>query len=179
MSEIRRILLVGFMGSGKSTVGPLVAEGLSWRFEDFDERIEREEGRSIRRIFAEDGEAHFRELEDRVARSLLEEPEVVLGSGGGWAAVPGRLRALSPATLSVWLRVSPEVALARAGSAGDRPLLAGRDPLGEARRLLAKRSSAYAEARAEVDTDRRSPIDVSGAILALVERHRSNSTVGS
>jgi shikimate kinase len=167
------------MGSGKSTVGPLVAEALSWRFVDFDDHIEREDGRSVGRIFAEEGEPYFRRVEERVARSLLEEAEVVLSSGGGWAAVPGRLRALPPGTLSVWLRVSPEVSVARAASSGDRPLLAGPDPLATARRLLATRVSAYAEAEAEVDTDGRTPIDVSRTILALVERHRGNSAVGT
>ncbi len=179
MTAIRRVLLVGFMGSGKSTVGPLVAEALSWRFVDFDDRIEQEEGRSVPRIFADEGEPYFRSVEEGVARALLEEADVVLGSGGGWAAVPGRLKALPPGTLSVWLRVSPEVAVARAGSSGDRPLLTGPDPLATARRLLERRVSAYAEAQAEVDTDGRTPIDVSRTILALVERHRSNSAVGT
>ena len=179
MSEIRRLLLVGFMGSGKSTVGPILAEALSWRFVDFDDRIEAEEGRSVRRIFAEDGEPHFREVEERIARSLLAERDVVLGSGGGWAAVPGRLRALPSGTLSVWLRVSPEVAVARAGSGGARPLLAGPDALGRARELLAARAPIYAEAAHEVDTDGRTPLDVGRTILALLERCRTHSAVGT
>lgn len=179
MTDIRRVVLVGFMGSGKSTVGPLLAEALSWRFVDFDDRIERDEGRSVRRIFEEEGEPWFRALEERVARSLLEEPEVVLGSGGGWAAVPGRLRALPSDTLTVWLRVSPDVAVVRTGAAADRPLLAGADPLGAAVELLAARSPAYAEATVEVDTDGRTPLDVSRTVLALLERHRSTLAAGT
>lgn len=176
---IRRVLLVGFMGSGKSTVGPLLADALSWRFVDFDDRVEAEEGRPIHRIFAEDGEPYFRAAEERVARALLSERDVVLGSGGGWAAVPGRLASLSRDTLSVWLRVSSDIAVARAGSGGERPLLVGPDPLAVARRLLEIRSPAYAEATAEVDTDGRSPIDVSRTILALVERRRRDAAVGT
>jgi shikimate kinase len=173
------VLLVGFMGSGKSTVGPLLAEALSWRFVDFDARIEAQDGRPIRRIFAEDGEPWFRALEERVARALLAEDEVVLGSGGGWAAVPGRLASLPSSTLSVWLRVSPEVAVARAGAGGDRPLLAGPDRLSAARRLIESRTPAYAQATVEVDTDGRTPVDVSRTILALLERRRSDSAVGT
>jgi shikimate kinase len=176
---IRRVLLVGFMGSGKSTVGPLLADALSWRFVDFDDRLVEEEGRSVARIFEEDGEPYFREVEERLARSLLDERDVVLASGGGWAAVPGRLRALAPETLSVWLRVSPDIAVARVESTGGRPLLTGPDPATTARRLIETRTPAYAEATVEVDTDGRRPIDVSRTILALVERRRPDAPVGT
>lgn len=177
--SLRRILLVGFMGSGKSTVGPLLARALSWRFEDFDAHVEEAAGRSIPEIFREEGEARFRRIEDRVARTLLERDEVVLGSGGGWAAAPGRLSDLPQGTLSVWLRVSPEVAILRAGAGPDRPLLAVADPLGRARSLLAARQEAYAGADLSVDTDGRTPEDVTGTILALIERRTTNSPAGT
>jgi len=173
----RRILLVGFMGSGKSTVGPLLARALSWPFLDVDACVEAEEGRAIRAIFREEGEPYFREVERRVTDSLLSRSEVVLASGGGWAGVPDRLRALPNGTVSVWLRVSAEVAVVRAGG-GDRPLLEGPDPLEAARRLLRVREAAYAQADLEVDTNERTPDDVSATILALLERRASDSAVG-
>lgn len=161
------------MGSGKSTVGPLLAQALSWRFEDFDTHIERAEGRTIPEIFRDDGETRFREMEGRVAERLLAEEQVVLASGGGWAAAPGRLEALSDDTVSVWLKVSPEAAVDRAGGGGDRPLLAGPDPLERARRLVQERSPRYAAADLEVDTDGLSPIVVTEKILALIERFKT------
>jgi shikimate kinase len=81
--------------------------------------------------------------------------------------------------LTVWLRVSPDVAVVRTGAAADRPLLAGADPLGAAVELLAARSPAYAEATVEVDTDGRTPLDVSRTVLALLERHRSTLAAGT
>lgn len=177
MTLPRRVLLVGFMGSGKSSVGPLVARALGWAFHDFDEVLEAEEGRPVARIFAGSGEAWFREAEDRVARRLLALDGVVLASGGGWAAVAGRLRSLPVGTRSVWLKVTPEEAVRRAaGEAGSRPLLLVPDPLAEARRLLAERSPRYGECDLEVDTDGRSMEDVTARILEALAKDPVNHT---
>jgi shikimate kinase len=169
---VRRVLLVGFMGSGKSTVGPLLAESLSWRFHDFDEGIEASEGMSVAEIFRQRGEEHFRSIEARIAAKLLLEEEVVLGSGGGWAAVPGRLDALPTGMVSVWLRVTAAEAIVRArADSGVRPLLAGADPDARAEALLAERAPRYARAHLSVDTTGRTPEDVTADILKLLERH--------
>ncbi len=177
---VRRVLLVGFMGSGKSTVGPLVASGLSWRFLDFDDSIEDEEGRSVADIFRQRGEEHFRRVEGRIALRLLEEDHVVLGSGGGWAAVVGRLDALPEGTVSIWLRVSPNEAVRRVGDeASVRPLLAGTDPLGAAEALLSKRAPRYGQAHLEVDTNGRTPEEVAAEILTLLERISSGVNVAN
>lgn len=165
------------MGSGKSTVGPLLARSLAWRYEDFDAHVERAEGRPIREIFRDEGEPYFRRVEARVARTLLEQDHVVLGSGGGWAAVPGRLRSLPEETVSVWLRVSPEVAVERSVGGPERPLLSGPDALGRARELLEGRVPGYAEANLEVDTDGQTPEDVTKTIVALLERRANTNTL--
>jgi len=173
---LRRVLLVGFMASGKSTVGRILARDLGWRFVDLDECVEEEEGCSIAEIFRLRGEAHFREVEDRLTRGMLQEDRVVLGSGGGWAAHPGRLRDLPPGTTSIWLRVSPEEAVRRSGGQpGARPLLAGPDPVREARDLLSVREVQYVEADLEVDTEGRTPEDVTAHIVAFVTRHQAKS----
>ena len=97
--QVRRLVLVGFMGSGKSTVGPLLAARLGWGFVDVDATLETEEGASVAEIFRTKGEAYFREAEVRVATRVLERDRIVVGSGGGWGASAGRLRALPRGTI--------------------------------------------------------------------------------
>ena len=174
---IERVVLVGFMGAGKSTVGPRLALALGWSFHDLDAVVEAEEGRTIGAIFSDSGEPYFREVEDRVARRHLELPRVVLAMGGGWAAVPGRLEALPPGTVSVWLKVDPEEAVRRAGGGGTRPLLSGPEPVEVARALLRQRASRYAASHLEVDTEGRSVEDVTAQILARLPRLHSNHVV--
>jgi shikimate kinase len=170
-AELRRVLLVGFMGSGKSSVGRAVARALGWRFIDFDRAVAAEEGRSVPEIFRTLGEAHFRSAEERVGGRLLGEDRVVLASGGGWAAAPGRLDAVPPGTESFWLRVSPEEALGRVGSRpGRRPLLAAGNAKETAARLLAEREPHYAGASSAVDTDGRSVEDVTAEVLEILRR---------
>ena len=164
-----RVVLVGFMACGKSTVGRLLAKRLGWRFVDVDERIENEEGCSVSEIFRLRGEAHFRQVEERITSAFLGERRVVLASGGGWACSPGRLERLPERTASVWLRVSAEEAVRRSAlQDGLRPLLAGRHPLERARDLLAQREAHYAAADVKVDTEHRTPEDVTAEIVAFM-----------
>jgi shikimate kinase len=167
--DLRRIVLVGFMASGKSSVGPLLARALDWDFADVDACVEAEEGRSVARIFAEAGEERFREAEERVAARLLARDGIVVAAGGGWGAAPGRLRSLPEGTTSVWLRVSAEEAVRRCGiEGGGRPLLRVPDPLEAARELLQRRAPRYARAHLRVDTECRTVEDVARQILTLL-----------
>jgi shikimate kinase len=164
-----RVLLVGFMGCGKTSVGSRVADRLGWRFLDFDQVIEAEEGCSVAEIFARRGEGPFRALEQKVAERLLAERRVVLASGGGWAAVPGRLAGVPAGTATFWLQVSAAEAMRRAGAAaGARPLLARPDAREEAIRLIARRAPYYKEAMWAVDTERSTVEDVSARILDIL-----------
>lgn len=158
-----RILLVGFMASGKSAVGRELARLLGWRFVDFDDEIRRETGQAAADIFAGAGEAGFRAIEARVARRLLRRRRTVLASGGGWAAQPGHMEGLAGDTLSVWLRVTAETAVERAREQGaGRPLLDVPRPVERARRLLARREPCYRLARLTLDSE-----NVSVAALAV------------
>lgn len=149
-----RILLVGFMASGKSAVGRELARVLGWRFADFDDEIRRETGQRIRDIFAGAGEAEFRAIEARVARRLLLRDRIVLASGGGWAAQPGHMAELAGDTLSVWLEVTPETAVERARRQGvERPLLDVARPVRQARRLLYGRIPYYRLARLTLNAE--------------------------
>lgn len=164
------------MGSGKTTVGTLLARHLGWDFRDFDREVEARSGRSVPELFREEGEAAFREAEDRVARSLLALDGVVLASGGGWPCRPGRMEELPPGTLSVWLRVTPRTAVARASEQeGRRPLLEGPDPLARARELLESREPYYRMAAWSVDGEV-TPPDV--VARSLAERVRMASPPG-
>jgi shikimate kinase len=170
-TPLDRVLLIGFMGSGKTSVGKRIAARLGWRFADFDDAIEAEEGSSVAEIFASRGEAYFRALEERVAKGLLAERNVVLASGGGWAAAPGRLETVPAGTASFWLQVSAPEALRRGSAApGTRPLLSRADALQEAIRLIARRAPYYKEAMWAVDTERSSVDDVSDGILEILAR---------
>jgi shikimate kinase len=167
----RRILLVGFMGSGKSTVGARLAERLGWGFADLDSAIEEAEGRSIPQIFAEEGEEAFRRIEHGLALALLQGDRLVLASGGGWPCREGRMEGLGPDTLTVWLRVSPERALERVrGQDVRRPLLEVGNPLDTARELLARREPYYGKALWWVDTEVHPPGEV---VRLLAERLRT------
>jgi shikimate kinase len=161
------VVLVGFMGSGKSTVGPLLAKALGWTFRDLDAEIERKEGRGIPAIFRDEGEAAFRAIEHRTAGDLLRGDDVVLASGGGWPCRAGRLEGLPPGTLSIWLRVSADASMKRtAGKAGTRPLLQVEDPASRIRELLAEREPYYRGAHWWVDTDLHSPPEIARQVAA-------------
>lgn len=162
---VERVVLLGFMAAGKTAVGAELARRLGWAHLDLDHEIERREGRSVARIFAEDGEARFRELEARATVDAAARSGVIVSPGGGWITGAGNLEALGAGTLSVWLQVAPDEAVRRAaGAPGERPLLAGPDPLAAARRLLEARAPLYARAALHVDTAGRSPAQVAGII---------------
>jgi shikimate kinase len=155
----RRVVLVGFMGAGKTRVGREAARLLDWSFVDVDQEIEWRSGRRIPTIFRESGEAVFREIEAAVTADLLARSEVVLATGGGWPAAPGRMESLAPDALSVWLQISPEDAVARiqSGRGRTRPLLQVEDPLEEARRLVQLREPFYRQARLALHANRSNP----------------------
>ncbi|MEJ2679369.1 MAG: shikimate kinase, partial [Gemmatimonadota bacterium] len=156
---MRRVVLVGFMAAGKTTVGRLLADRLGWRFVDFDEEIEASAGRSIGRIFAEDGEAGFRAMETDLTERLAGQHSVVLAPGGGWITQRPLVERLRPSSCLIWLRVSAEEAVRRAeADPVVRPLLSTEDPLASARRLLALREPDYAQADWVVDVEGRAPL---------------------
>lgn len=165
------MVLVGFMASGKSSVGPLLAHRLGWRVVDIDAEIVRREGRPVAGIFADRGEAAFRRLEADLVREFLGHDDVVVIPGGGWAAAgPARLTGVPPATFTAWLRVGAAEAVRRARASSEtRPLLAGPDPQATASALLAEREPFYAPAQLHLDAESASPDELAAAIVSQMQ----------
>ena len=158
------IVLVGFMGAGKTTVGRLLAAKLGVPFADSDHVIEDRAGKPIRQIFTDDGEPAFRQLEHDVIADLLRGEDLVLALGGG-AVEHARTRALLCAAPVAYLRVSYAEAVTRVGGDGGRPMLARPDIT----EVYEQRQSAYAQvATIAVDVDGRAPEDISIDILTRI-----------
>jgi len=159
-----RAVIVGPPGSGKSTVGPLLAAALGVPFRDVDADIVAEQGRSIADIFADDGEPVFRKLEEEAVAKALEEHEGVLSLGGGAPITPGTRVLLKTHTV-VFLNVGMAAGVQRTGLSGARPLLAGVNPRATYKKLLDDRLPVYREvATVEIDTDERSPREIVAAL---------------
>jgi shikimate kinase len=173
------IVVAGPPGSGKSTVGPLLAERLGVAFRDSDDDIVARTGQSIADIFATDGEPVFRAMEEDVIAEALAGHDGVLSVGGGAVMAPGtrdRLRAHDV----VFLNVGFATGVQRAGLSTARPLLAGVNPRATYRTLLEARLPVYREvATIEVHTDERSPADVVAAIVAELTETPANERPGN
>jgi shikimate kinase len=162
----KAIFLVGFMGTGKSTVGALLAARCGRPFVDLDERIEAEAGATIKELFA-GGEAEFREREAGVLQATAGQGVQVVAVGGGAVTHPGNLKLMLSAGVVVCLRATPDTILQRVGDALTRPLLAGAaDKRSEVVRLLDAREPYYRQAHLTIDTDGVAPSQVASRIEA-------------
>ena len=157
MTPPRNIILVGFMASGKTSVGRAVAERTGWTLVDADDVIVARAGKPIHRIFAEDGEPAFRELESRVIADLCAGERQVIASGGGSFVNERNRDAMLAGGMVFYLSASPAEILRRVraedASGPIRPLLAVDDPEARIAELLAQRAPAYAQAHHTVETD--------------------------
>jgi shikimate kinase len=160
-------MLVGLPGAGKTTVGRLVAERLDTGFIDPDVIIVRRMQMPVTRIFAEHGEAKFREIERQVIGAALSGPPSVIAPGGGWAAQPGQLEAARANSYVIYLKVMVATAAKRTEGDTSRPLLIGQDPLEILRGLLKDREPYYHLADAEVKADTRTPEQIVEEIVGL------------
>lgn len=166
---MNQILLIGFMGAGKSTVGRLVAEKLGMPFVDLDALVEHDDGRSIGEIFEQDGERTFRALEARALETLESAPPTVVGCGGGVVLSDANRVLLKRLGIVVYLRVTAAETLARVGDDSTRPLLAGAGGALVAVSLLEAREALYsAVADVSVDTVGRTPEEVAGQVVEVV-----------
>jgi shikimate kinase len=164
---VDRVVLVGMMGAGKTTVGRRLADRLGWDYLDSDEQVAAATGQTVPEIFAHEGEAAFRAVEARVLATALtgERPVVVSAAGGVVLSEANRALLTSSGTV-VWLRADPALLARRVGAGEGRPLL-DEDPPAVLARLAAERRDLYAAVAAvTVDVDDLSPAEVVKRILA-------------
>lgn len=162
---IRNLALIGFMGTGKSSVGRLAADALGFTFLDTDRVIEARAGMPITEIFAQQGEPAFRDWERRIVAELEQRENTVIATGGGLPAIEGNLASLKRHAIVICLWATPEIILERVAAHTHRPLLNDPDPLAKIRKLLAAREPFYREADVLISTDRRSPRDVATHVI--------------
>jgi shikimate kinase/3-dehydroquinate synthase len=160
-------VLVGFMGAGKTTVGQVLAPLLGWDFCDMDALVERRTGLSIARLFAERGEAAFREQERRAAEVVTGLDRTVVAAGGGAFAFEATRDLLRRGALTVWLRCDLEAIAARISGGATRPLAQDRATM---QYLLAEREPAYRLADLVVDTTAVPAGEVARRVAAAVTR---------
>lgn len=163
--QIRNIALVGFMGTGKSSVGRLIADQLHFAFLDTDELVETRAGKSISTIFAQEGEPAFRKMEETIVGELATRKRTVISTGGGVAAVPANIASLREHALVVCLWASPEKIWERVRGQSHRPLLREADPLAKIRQLLTAREPFYKQADVLLNTELRSVREVAQQVL--------------
>jgi shikimate kinase len=166
----RHIVLVGLPGSGKSTVGRLVAQALGAPLIDIDGLLVREMGMPVVQIFGMVGEAKFREMErDAVKAAQAGNPGVIV-PGGGWAAQPGNLESAGTSCLVIYLKCLASTALRRSEQGEARPLLAGVDPLAKMRSLLEQREPFYLQAQHHVMAETAAPEGVADEVVKLARQ---------
>jgi shikimate kinase len=178
-----RLLLVGMMGAGKSTVARLAADRLGWTWVDTDTEVSRTGGAPVPELFARHGEAEFRRGEAAALEAALQlEGPLVVSVGGGAVLDPGNRDVLRTAGIVVWLRATPETLIGRVHDGAGRPLLVGDTPQereATLRRIDAERRPFYAEVADDiVDVDHFAPDEVAEYLLETVAQNAVDRPVG-
>ena len=169
---MRNVILIGFMGTGKTSTGKMLAQKLGCAFIDMDVKIEEEAGMTIPEIFAKFGEDHFRQLEHDLAVRLGSRRNAVISTGGGVVKDPANMAALKQGGTVICLQADVDTVLERTRCRGTRPVLDKEDN-GDRRqavaKLLAERESLYAQADFAVDTSDLSPLQVVEIIVKTLK----------
>ena len=170
---MRNIVLVGFMGSGKTTVGKLISEKTGMPLLDMDALIEERAGKTINAIFADEGEAYFRKLERELVKELSAQQGRIISTGGGIVLNPDNIADFEKTGLVVCLLADADTVLARVKHDSSRPLLAG-DKAAKIIEILAARKPLYESISHKIDTSGRpSPLPTAEEIIDLYESNNS------
>jgi shikimate kinase len=168
----RNIILIGFMGTGKSTIGRRLSRTFSYPLIDTDQMIVEQQGRPIPEIFAEKGEEAFRDLETKALESLSKHSGHIIATGGGIIGRPENRALLRKLGYVVWLIANPAEILIRTSRNSNRPLLNNEDPEGTIRKLLEARTPLYRKtAHLAIETDQLSFDEVATGIIESARYH--------
>ncbi|MDD5432710.1 MAG: shikimate kinase [Candidatus Omnitrophica bacterium] len=167
---MKNIYLVGFMATGKSSVGKELAERKGWQFVDLDDLIELKEKRRISDIFTKEGEAYFRKIEKETLKEVSKEKKFVVACGGGIVINEENIKIMKETGFMVCLSASPEAILKRTSGCAHRPLLNVKDPKKQIDLLLKLRAPYYCKADKTIDTSRLSIKEVVNKIIKLIGR---------
>jgi shikimate kinase len=182
--HIHNLTLIGFMGSGKTTVGRLLASHLRFEFVDTDDYLERRVGRSITEIFTHEGEDRFRAMERELVEEMTQWRGKVIATGGGLGSLPANLTSLKTHSLVVCLWASAELIWQRVRKQSHRPLLRDPDPLARIQSLLEARRPVYCQADILINSGNRSAREVTAQVIhqfqsartSMERRERADST---
>ncbi|MBR5913480.1 MAG: shikimate kinase [Selenomonadaceae bacterium] len=159
------LVLIGFMGTGKTSLGKLLAEKLGRGFVDIDQKIEQDAGITIPQIFEMYGEKYFRELEKKAVKEITQRRGLVIATGGGTVKDEENLRLLKDSGVIVCLTTEPEEIFRRTERRGERPVLdSDEDRLATIKKLLSERQKFYSQADYTIDTTDWSPLQIMGDI---------------
>jgi shikimate kinase len=172
------VYLTGFMASGKSTVGPILANTLGWNFYDLDELIEIKSGKSVREIFERDGELAFRNLEKEILMEVSSLEKFIIALGGGTIIEPGNLEIIKSSGLLIYLESSPEETYKRVRFKRDRPALlfegdiepTKEEFLERINSILTKRLIYYNQADYKLNTDNLYVGDTVEKLAAIIKK---------
>ncbi|WP_028950774.1 shikimate kinase [Sulfurihydrogenibium subterraneum] len=164
---MKNIYLVGFMGSGKSTVGKILADKTSREFVDVDKLIEEREKMSIKDIFEKKGEPYFRELERKYLQELLNTQNLVVSTGGGLGAGAENMNQMKKNGIVVWLDINLNTVLERIKNDENRPLL--NQPLEKIKQLFEERKKVYGLATYRINVENKTPFQIVEEILNKIK----------
>ena len=170
--NMKNIILIGFMGTGKTTIAAKLSHRLKMRYVSTDNLIEKKENRTINEIFVKDGENYFRDVESSVIREVSGMENLVVDTGGGVVLREENLVNLKSNGIVIGLRADEDVVMERTKKYKHRPLLNVEDPKQKIRSLLAKREPLYAKADHTIDTGALTINQVVEKIIAIAEKER-------
>ena len=160
------ISLIGFMGTGKSSVGQELAQKLDYKFVDLDEEIVKEDGRGIPDIFEQDGEEYFRDVETKVTKKIGNRNNQVIATGGGVVLRDQNIDNLKQNGIVILLKATPEEIYDRTKDDNNRPLLEVDDPLAKINSLLEERKERYQCTQYQIDT---TELDINEVVEEVVK----------
>jgi len=168
---VKNIVLTGFMGTGKTEVGRVLAQRLGYVLVDVDDEIEKEQKMKISDIFCRAGELAFRDIEAGMIKKLAQLGKAVISTGGGAVLRQENIDSLRSKGVLVCLTASAETIFDRTKRSNDRPLLKVDDPLGKIKELLAFRQPCYQKADIAIETEGKTPIEVAEEIIEKVRSY--------